>query len=109
MARNLNLIPQGEAVVIHEHKRFPDSHWKATAQLEYVPGDDFSLRGDMYCATIRFSWGTEEPKLEYFLTCGDPDIWEEEIVNESLGKLQDWARKVCELLDRPPNLWPIGD
>jgi hypothetical protein len=98
-------------VIIHEDKRFPDSHWKATAQLEYVfpDPDDHNLHGDIYCVTVRFSWGTDDPTYEYFLTCGDPDIWEEEVVNEALGQLQNWAVKVCELLDRPPDLWPIGD
>ena len=97
-------------VIIHEHKRFPDSHWKATAELEYVMPDpeDHNLHGDIYCVTVEFvcgKWGN----IKYYLTCGDPDIWEDQDINKALESLREWAVKVCELLDRPPDLWPIGD
>jgi hypothetical protein len=101
-------IPQGEPFVLYEHPKRPQGHWTATAHLSYVmeepeEGDCISLHGDVYDMEVNFEYGLLE--LHFNLVCGEVD--EEEF--PCLQNLKEWATKVCELLDSPPDLWPIGD
>jgi hypothetical protein len=101
-------VPQGELFILYEHPKYPGGHWKATAQLFYVmeeseEGDCISLHGDIYDMEVNFGVGLHE--LYFNLICGEPD--EDEA--PCLQNLKEWATRVCQLLDSPPDLWPIGD